>query len=60
MQNITVKTEGKMLHLSIDTATDLGDSKSGKTRLIASSGGNAKVMVDGREVVVGLNVFVKK
>lgn len=59
MQNVNVRVDGTTLHLSIDTSQDLGPSKSGKTRLIASSSGNAKVKVGDREVLVGLNVFTK-
>jgi hypothetical protein len=60
MQNVTVKVEGTTLHLSIDTTQDIGPSSTGKTNMIASSNGNAKVQVGGREIVVGLNVFTKK
>lgn len=51
---ITIPVNGK-------TLDELPESKSGKTRIFASTGGNqpTTVSVDGRPVVVGLNAYVK-
>jgi hypothetical protein len=59
MENIHVKTDGSKLVLTIDTTVDLGRSKSGKTNLVASSQGNVKVLVGGREVYLGVNAYTK-
>lgn len=52
--NITATIEGDTLTLTIDLATTLGPSRSGKTTLIASTNGNA-VLPDGSRL--GLNVY---
>lgn len=59
MENIKIAVQGNSLTLTVDTATNLGRSKSGKTTLIASSQGNQKVMIGGREVFIGVNVYEK-
>jgi hypothetical protein len=59
MENIIVKTDGTKLLLTIDTTVDLGRSKSGKTNLIASSQGNVKVNVGGKDVFIGVNAYTK-
>ena len=60
MQNVTIKTEGTELVIRVDLTQDLGPSKSGKTILIGSTGGNAKVATPQGEVNVGLNVYRKR
>lgn len=60
MQNVTVLTEkdGKLL-VEIDTKLDFGISKSGKSKIIASTQGNADVaMPDGRKIKLGINCYV--
>ena len=47
MENIKVTVQGTKLTIEIDATKDLGMSKSGKTRLVASSQGNQKVNVAG-------------
>jgi hypothetical protein len=59
MQNITVTTKGNTLIIEIDATKDLGMSKSGKTHLIASTQGNQKVTVAGRDVYLGINAYTK-
>jgi len=59
MENIKIETKGTTLVVSIDTTVDLGVSKSGKTRMVASTKGNQKVLVDGREIVLGINAYTK-
>jgi ABC-type lipoprotein export system ATPase subunit len=48
-----------MLTIKIDTSKDIGPSASGKTTLIASSSGNAKINIGSREVFLGLNLYYK-
>ena len=46
-----------ILTIKIDTNKEIGPSASGKTTLIASSGGNASIDVgNGRAVKIGLNL----
>ncbi len=51
--------EAGMLTIKIDTSKDIGPSASGKTTLIASSSGNAKINIGDREVFLGLNLYYK-
>ncbi len=56
--SLHVYEEDKLLHIVVDTSKELGPSSSGKTTLIASSGGNATVeLQDGRQVKLGLNLY---
>ena len=53
-----------MLTIKIDTSKDIGPSASGKTTLIASSSGNAKINIGNeisgdREAFLGLNLYYK-
>ena len=60
--NVTVKETNGVSTLVIDTPVSLRPSKSGKTMLVASSGGNVTTtaMVDGKPVTVGLNAYIPK
>ena len=51
--------EAGILTIKIDTSKEIGPSASGKTTLIASSSGNAKIEIGDREVVLGLNLYYK-
>ena len=48
--------------LKIEVPVSLRPSKSGKTMLVASSGGNVSTsaIVDGKPVPVGLNAYIPK
>lgn len=59
MENIKLSVQGASLVLTVDTSKNLGRSKSGKTTLIASSQGNQKVLIGGKEVFIGVNVYEK-
>jgi hypothetical protein len=49
-----------MLTIKIDTTKEIGPSASGKTTLIASSGGNAKLDVGiNVDCYLGLNLYYK-
>ena len=55
-ENVQMRLEGSILVIEIDLSQSLGPSASGKSEIIASTGGN--VSVPGREEVkVGLNVY---
>ena len=53
-QNIEVTTDGDKLILTIDLSAKTEPSKSGKTQIIATSRGNARVT---DEWFMGLNVY---
>lgn len=55
MENITYKVTGNKLTIEIDLAKKIGPSKSGKTTLIATTGGN--VPVGFKNVRMGLNLY---
>ena len=56
MQNVEFEIEGDQLVIGVDLSQELGVSSSGKSVIIATTGGN--VAVPGWEVVkVGLNVY---
>lgn len=55
-----VEIKGNKMVIEIDTTAPTA-SASGKTLVIASTHGNQKtgVMVNGKEVVLGLNAYIK-
>ncbi len=56
MQNVEFQVEGNSLLIIVDLSQELGESASGKSVIIASTGGN--VSVPGSEdIKVGLNVY---
>jgi hypothetical protein len=55
MENVVMKREGNKLIIEVDMSVDLGPSSSGKTRVIASTRGNAKVPES--DAMIGLNVY---
>jgi hypothetical protein len=56
MTNVEMRVEGNKLVITADLSKDFGPSKSGKTIIIATTGGN--VSVPGHEAVkVGLNIY---
>ncbi len=56
-KNVEMAVTGNILTLNIDLSKELGPSKSGKTIIVASTGGNQLVL--GREEKIGLNVYKK-
>lgn len=52
-KNVSYEVQGDRLTIVVDLSQSFGPSKSGKTTIIASTEGNAKV--DG--VTIGLNVY---
>jgi hypothetical protein len=59
MQNVKMTREGDELVIRVDMSTRLGDSKSGKTVMIATTEGNVKVPGAG-DVKIGLNIYEPK
>lgn len=59
MQNVKMTREGDELVIRVDLNTRLGDSKSGKTIMVATTEGNVKVP-GGGEIKLGLNVYEPK
>lgn len=54
-KNMTMDVAGDRLTITVDLSQDLGPSKSGITRLVASTGGNQ--LVFGRQEKIGLNIY---
>lgn len=59
MKNVKFALKGKILTIEVDLSKTFGDSKSGKSTLIATTAGNAAVPGAG-DVKVGLNVYQAK
>lgn len=59
MQNINATVKGSILTLTVDLSKDLGQSKSGKTTLIGTSGGNQAIQGPDGMVYIGVNVYKK-
>ena len=55
-KNVTMRLEGKKLIIEVEMDQDFGPSKSGKTRIIASTEGNISAPGD-EDVKIGLNVY---
>lgn len=55
MENMVMTIEGNTLTIKVDLSQDLGLSKSQKTRIIATSRGNAKI--PGSDATIGLNIY---
>jgi hypothetical protein len=56
--SLHVVEDEQFLTITVDISKELGPSASGKTTLIASSGGNTPITLnDGREVKLGLNLY---
>ena len=55
MKNVEMTVEEDTLIIKVDLTKDFGQSKSGKTIIVASTEGNATV--PGRNEKIGLNVY---
>lgn len=56
--NVKATIKGSSLTLTVDLSQTNGQSKSGKTRTIGTTRGNARIVDnDGNEFVIGLNVY---
>ena len=59
MQNVIHKITGNKLLVEIDLDAPTTPSASGKTKIIATTSGNQKLDYEGKEVVLGLNLYTK-
>ena len=59
MKNVETKVEHGKLVITVDLATELGPSASGKSVIIATTEGNVDVP-EAADVKIGLNVYRKK
>ena len=59
MKNVQVEVEEDTLTLTVDLSQNFGDSKSGKTEIIATSQGNQQVENDS-SICFSLNVYKYK
>jgi hypothetical protein len=59
MQNVNIKVVGSKLVIEVDCSKSGVPSKSGKSEVIATTGGNQAYSVGGKQVSVGVNAFVK-
>lgn len=57
-KGITAKVEGDMLYLCIALNNDFGVSASGKSKIIASTGGNVNIPGT-NDAILGLNLYRK-
>jgi hypothetical protein len=57
-ENITVNVTGNKVVLTIDKTKKLRESGSGKSTIVATTGGNT--VIPGTNIVLGLNAYVKK
>ena len=55
-ENVSMRVDGSVLVIEIDLSQTLGLSSTGKSEIIATTGGNAPVPGH-EEVKVGLNVY---
>jgi|TARA_R110002012_G_scaffold318011_1_gene535422 hypothetical protein len=62
IMNVSIKENNGVSTLTIEVPVSLRPSNSGKTMLVASSGGNqtTTAQVDGKNVIVGLNAYIPK
>jgi len=59
LQNVETKLNGSILTITVDLSKRLGPSSTGKTTIIGTTGGSAKVPGQ-PEVSFGLNVYTKR
>lgn len=59
VKNVVLKQEGSKLHIIVDTTKEYGPSASGKTTIIASTGG-AVPHPETPEIKINLNVYKPK
>jgi len=57
-KNLNASVEGSKLTIVIDLAKELGESKTGKSILVATTNGNQKIA--GSNVAIGINAYKSK
>ncbi len=58
MENVEMEVIDGVLQITVILSKDLGLSKSGKSRKIATTGGNVKIP-GGGDAIIGLNIYRK-
>jgi hypothetical protein len=59
MKNVEMDVQGDKLVITVDLSQDFGPSKSGKTKIIASTEGNIPIP-NNEEIRMGLNIYKPK
>lgn len=59
MKNVSFKQNGQQLVITVDLSKDFGESKSGKSIVIASTEGNIG-LPSNPEIKLGLNLYKSK
>ena len=59
MKNVSMRVNGTKLTIEVDLSKSFGESKSGKSIVIASTGGNVAVAGDSG-AKIGLNIYKDK
>ena len=57
-KNIEMKRDGDKLIITVDLSKDFGESKSGKSKIIASTEGNIKIE-GSNDLYAGINIYKK-
>jgi hypothetical protein len=58
MKNVEISVKGKVMTITVDLSKSQGPSASGKTEIIGTTAGNARIAANGNgEIHVGLNVY---
>ncbi|MHA1270541.1 MAG: hypothetical protein ACTSPY_12185 [Candidatus Helarchaeota archaeon] len=61
MENIEYEIDGDILTLKIDLSKELGESKSGKSIVVASTRGNKRIKeYEKKTIMLGLNCYIPK
>lgn len=58
MKNVQAEVKGKQLVITVDLTQNFGKSKSGKTQIVASTGGNVSIPGAPEGFKLGLNAYV--
>jgi hypothetical protein len=58
MKNCEMTVKGNQLIITVDLSKNFGKSKSGKTTIIATTGGNVSIP-DNEKIKIGLNIYEK-
>ena len=61
MENIKIELKGDILHIEIDLSKEFGESKSGKSIVVASTRGNKRIQdYEKKQIMLGLNCYIPK
>jgi len=57
MQNVQIETKEDRIIITIDTSKTLGPSRSGKSVIVATTGGNKKIDTPNGVISLGINAY---